>query len=108
MLALIEQNRSQIELLCRRNAVQRLELFGSAARGAFDPQTSDLDFFAEFEDLGWKDSSRRYFGLLHGLEDLLHVRIDLVDRSAIENHHFLEMADRDRALIYAAPVAKAS
>lgn len=42
---------------------RRLELFGSAARGDFDPQAGDLDFFVEFEPAGWKGSFRRFMGL---------------------------------------------
>ena len=38
MLDLIEQHREQITALCRQYDVKRLELFGSAARGDFDPQ----------------------------------------------------------------------
>jgi uncharacterized protein len=108
VLTLIEQHRPQIEQLCRKCHVTRLELFGSAARGDFDPATSDLDFFVEFEDLGWQGSSKRYFGVLHGLEDLLGRKVDLVERSAVTNPYFFQVADRYRELIYAAPVAKAS
>ena len=108
MLPLIEHHRAQIEALCRQNAVRKLELFGSAARGQFDPARSDLDFFVDFEDLGWRGASRRYFDLLHGLEDLLKVRIDLVERTAVQNPIFFEIAEQNRDLIYAAPVAKAS
>ena len=108
MLPLIEQHRTQIEALCRKHHVTRLELFGSAARGDFDPAHSDLDFFVEFEELGWRGSSDRYFGLLHGLEDLFHRKIDLVERKAVRSRLFLTVADEFRELIYAAPVAKAS
>lgn len=108
MLALIEENRQEIEALCRRHRVSRLELFGSAARGDFDPASSDLDFFVEFEDLGWRGSSERFFGVLHGLEDLLDKKIDLVERAAVTNPYFLRVADRHRELVYARPVAKAS
>jgi predicted nucleotidyltransferase len=108
MLALVEQHREQIEQLCRKYHVVRLELFGSAARGDFNPETSDLDFFVEYEDLGWEGSSKRYFGLLHGLEDLLQRRIDLVDRSAVTNPYFLKVANRYIETVYGAPVAKAS
>jgi predicted nucleotidyltransferase len=102
MLPLIEQNRVAIDALCRQYRVRRLELFGSAARGDFDPATSDFDFLVEFEDLGWQGSSDRYFGLLHGLEDLLQRRIDLVEREAVENPIFLEVASRYLAPLYAA------
>jgi hypothetical protein len=107
MLDLVEQHRSEIELLCRKYRINRLELFGSAARGDFDFDKSDLDFFVEFEDLGWKGSSERYFGLLHGLEDLFGRKIDLVERKAITNPFFLQVADASRrSTVYAAAIAE--
>jgi hypothetical protein len=45
MLKLIEEHRVEIAGLCRKHGVKRLELFGSAARGDFDPGRSDVDFF---------------------------------------------------------------
>jgi predicted nucleotidyltransferase len=100
MLPLIEQHRPQIEALCRKHRVLRLELFGSGARGDFDPQASDLDFFVEFEDLGWRGSFRRYMGLKLDLEDLLGRSVDLVEPSAITNPYFLDVANRNRAPVY--------
>jgi uncharacterized protein len=44
----LEQHRERLAELCRRYGVRRLELFGSAARGQFDPATSDLDFLVLF------------------------------------------------------------
>ena len=44
MIALIEQHRDVLATLCRRFKVRRLDLFGSAAQGTFDPQSSDLDW----------------------------------------------------------------
>ena len=49
MTNLIEQHRSEVIDLCRRYGVRRLELFGSAATGAFEPERSDLDFLVEFD-----------------------------------------------------------
>lgn len=46
---IVEQNLPAIAELCRRFGVRRLDLFGSAAMGRFDPQRSDLDFLVEFE-----------------------------------------------------------
>jgi predicted nucleotidyltransferase len=102
MITLVEEHRAQIESLCRKYHVTRLELFGSAARGDFEPATSDLDFFVEFEPLGWKGSSDRYFGLLHGLEDLFQRDVDLVERVSAANPHFIELATKHRQLLYAA------
>jgi uncharacterized protein len=102
MIELIERYRPQVEALCRTYHVTRLELFGSATRADFNPAKSDLDFFVVFEPLGWKGSSNRYFGLLHGLEDLFGKKIDLVEPAAVRNPHFIEVANKHRELLYAA------
>ena len=48
MIELIEQHRPDLADLCRRFGVHRLEVFGSAADGQFDPTRSDIDFLVEF------------------------------------------------------------
>ena len=99
MIALVEQHRPEIDQLCRRYGVRRLELFGSAASGRFDPASSDLDFLVEFAagpSARWRD----YFDLLHALEDLLGRRVDLVETRAIRNPWFLEVVNRHRDVLY--------
>jgi uncharacterized protein len=108
MIELIEKYRAEIGALCRKYRVVRLALFGSAARADFDPERSDLDFLVEFEELGWRGSADRYFGVLHGLEDLLGRKIDLVDRKAVTSRIFMESATGVSQTIYAAAIAKAS
>jgi len=44
---LVEQQRAIAEV-CRRFGVERLDVFGSAAQGRFDPQRSDFDFIVRF------------------------------------------------------------
>jgi uncharacterized protein len=102
MLPLIEQHRDAVSSLCRKFHVRRLELFGSAARGQFDPTRSDLDFFVEFVDLGWKGSFKRYMGLKLSLEELFQCEVDLVELDEITNPHFRVVATRHRELLYAA------
>jgi hypothetical protein len=60
--------------LCRRHRVRRLDLFGSAATGAFDPERSDLDFLVEFEALEPGTYFDAYFGLREGLESVVRPR----------------------------------
>ena len=50
MIDLIAEHRAEIADLCRQYGVLRLDLFGSAATGAFNEETSDLDFVATFAD----------------------------------------------------------
>ena len=86
MHALIEQHRQEITELCRRHGVRRLEVFGSAARGAdFDPRTSDVDFLVSFDKptgAGW---FKRDLDLAEALRALLGRPVDLVSRVAVES-----------------------
>jgi predicted nucleotidyltransferase len=102
MISIVQNNREGIERLCRRFRVRRLELFGSAVRGQFDPETSDLDFLVDFEQLEPEEYADTYFGLLEGLRELFKRNVDLVMVSAVKNPYFLEGIERSRTLLYAA------
>jgi hypothetical protein len=97
----VVQKQPQLEALCRRYRVIRLELFGSGADGGFREADSDLDFLVEFETAspGYAD---RYFGLLESLCDLFQRPIDLVVASAIRNPYFKESVERTKTVLYAA------
>jgi uncharacterized protein len=98
---LVEQRREQIEALCKKYRVKRLELFGSAARNVFDPASSDLDFLVLF-DVQPDARADAYFGLLSDLEKLFGRKVDLVDVTAARNPYFMAEALRHRVRLYAA------
>jgi predicted nucleotidyltransferase len=98
----LAQHRSELEALCRRYGVRRLELFGSAAAGQDRPGQSDLDFLVEFAPVPPGGYADAYFGLLEPLEALFRRPVDLVVASAIKNPYFLEAVERTKALLYAA------
>ncbi len=102
MVQLIEDKREKLNRLCERFNVQRLEVFGSAADGSFDPATSDLDFLVEFLPLQPGQHFATYFGLLDKLQGLFGRRVDLVMTRAIKNRYFLKSVDQSRTIIYAA------
>ena len=102
MISIVQSNRKAVERLCQRFRVRRLELFGSAVRGQFDPETSDLDFLVDFEQLKPEEYADTYFGLLEGLRELFKRNVDLVMVSAVKNPYFLEAIERSRTLLYAA------
>ena len=102
MLDLIEQHRTELSDLCRKYAVKRLELFGSAVRGDFDPGKSDLDFAVEFTDFTVENAADRFLGLMVDLEDLFCRKIDLVSYPAIRNPFFKQAVDQTRVSLYAA------
>lgn len=102
MIQFIENNLPAIESLCRRFFVTRLEVFGSATGGGFDPQHSDVDLLVEFKPLEPGALADAYFGLLGELERLLKRKIDLVTPRAIKNPYFLRAVNRSRRTLYAA------
>jgi len=102
MLDLIEQHHVQLQELCRKYDVHRLDVFGSAVNGEFDPSRSDLDFLVEFNNFTVDNAADRYFGLLVDLQDLFGREIDLVSYRAIRNPYFKQIVDRTRVMLYAA------
>lgn len=84
MLKKIESHREQIARLCRRHGVRRLELFGSAARGAdFEPDRSDIDFLVNFID-DKTPTLADFLELESQLSDLLDRPVDLMSRGTVE------------------------
>lgn len=102
MIQLIQDNRNALENLCRRHRVRRLDVFGSAVGGGFDPESSDLDFLVEFHELRANEYADAYFGLLEDLRALFQREVDLVVDSAVKNPYFRESIERSRTLLYAA------
>jgi predicted nucleotidyltransferase len=101
MNRLIEEKRRELEGVCRRHNVERIELFGSAAGSDFEDATSDLDFLVTFQGLGLNQYADAYFGLREDLEALFHRPVDLVVASAIQNPYFRQAVDSTRTLVYA-------
>ena len=102
MIREITEQSAAIEGLCRRFRVRRLELFGSAAAGRFNPHSSDLDFLVEFEALRANEYADTYFGLLEALQKLFKRDVDLVVAGSVKNPYLRESIQRSRTLLYAA------
>ena len=92
----------QLTEICHRRGVERLEVFGSAASGRFDPLSSDLDFLVELRPASPAELADRYFGLLEDLQSLFGRPVDLVMTRAIKNPYFLRGIEDSRTLLYAA------
>lgn len=101
MINEIEEHRAELGAPCRRLHVQKLDVFGSAARGDFDPQQSDFDFIVAFERGFPFHPFDAYFELKEGLEALLGGNVDLVMDGTIENPYRKASVERSRELVYA-------
>lgn len=102
MIELVKQQHQVLGALCVQYGVRRLEVFGSAATGDFNEQSSDIDFLVEFLPLEPSQSADAYFGLLFALEKLFGRSIDLVMPSAVKNPYFLQSINQSREVLYAA------
>lgn len=101
MSNVIEQHQSEVAELCRLSGARRLDAFGSAIRGDFDPLTSDLDFLVELEDMRPAEYARAYFTLKEGLESLFGRPVDLVTASSLANPYFRDRIASECRTVYA-------
>lgn len=101
MIALVSDNLDQIAALCREYGIRKLDLFGSAATGAFDPETSDIDLIA---DLGEYEPgvTRRFFAFADALEGLFGRKVDLLTEAQIQNPYFRQAIEEQRTHLYEA------
>jgi predicted nucleotidyltransferase len=102
VLPLITNKLPELSELCRRCAVRRLDLFGSAAGGAFDPARSDLDFVVEFLPVVRGGFDDVYFRLLEGLGHIFGRNVDLIESDSISNPYFRRSVDATKVPVYAA------
>ena len=102
MIEEIALHREELRALCRRFHVRWLDLFGSAARGDFDPERSDVDFLVKFDRSAPQHPFDAYFGLKEALEELLGRPVDLVEASAVRNPYLKASIEQSRENVYAA------
>lgn len=99
MIDLIQDNLEAVADRCRQYGVRKLEVFSSAATGAFDPETSDIDFLCEFDDPE-HDLVDRFLGLAENLEGLFGRRVDLIPNRRFDNPYFRSAVNRSRVMVY--------
>ena len=97
----IQQHQTAIAELCRHYRVQRLEVFGSAARGTdFAPESSDADFLVEFSPSAVGPTLKAFFGLQADLSQILGRAVDLVEFSALRNPYIQVSVNQSREVVY--------
>ncbi len=97
----VAERAEEIREICRAHGVKRLDLFGSAATGEFDPERSDVDFLVTFHKgvrRGWMGE---YFDLRQALEELLGRPVDLVSDHEFRNPYFRDAVEESRTPLYA-------
>ncbi len=98
---------AEIAAVCRQFGVARLEVFGSAAVGGFDPASSDYDFIARFSAQPGASMARRFLGFNEALETLLERKVDLMTDRPIQNPYLRAAVDASRKPVYAESTSEA-
>ena len=96
MIPLIARHSDELAELCRRHHVKRLEVFGSAAVGDFNPETSDIDFLVEFDDSDEFLLFQTRRDLTQELESLFNRSVDIVIFANVENPYFRTSVESTR------------
>lgn len=96
---LLSQIESTSSELCKHFGIKRLGLFGSVARGE-DSRSSDIDFFAEFEDPSPESMPQRYFGFIEAAEERYQRPIQLLTPRMIRNPFLKQSIQKDLIIVY--------
>jgi predicted nucleotidyltransferase len=98
---LVVERLDEVRALCEKYGVKSLSIFGSAVKGTFDAQKSDLDFVVEF--LPEDDPLRRgeyYLDLLVDLQRLFARNVDLLVGTKIDNPYFKQVLELTARELY--------
>lgn len=96
----IQNNFDKILALCSRCQVERLYLFGSAVRGDFKEETSDIDVIVEIINDDPLEKGQLLLDFWNNLEKIVGRKVDLLTDQPIRNPYFKREVDRTKVLIY--------
>ena len=88
----------KIQHFCVGQPIKKAWLFGSCSRGE-ETSESDVDILVEYDRLHERISLMRIAGMMIGLEDLLHRKVDMVESGRLLPFA-QESVERDKYLVY--------
>jgi uncharacterized protein len=96
----LEKYIGEIKILCQKNKVKSLYVFGSVLTDRFT-NLSDIDLIVDIDSNDPFDYADNYFNLKFSLEELLNRQIDLLEHKSIKNPFLRENIDNSKNLLYA-------
>jgi len=96
----LERYIGEIRILCQKNKVRNLYVFGSVLTDRFNDK-SDIDLIVDIDSNDPLDYADNYFNLKFALEELLNRQIDLLENKALKNPYLRENIDNSKTLLYA-------
>ena len=95
----LESYIGEIRLLCKKNRVKSLYVFGSVLTDQFTDK-SDIDLIVDIDSIDPLEYSDFYFNLKFELEELLRREIDLLESRALKNPYLIDNINRSKTLLY--------
>src|SRR3982074_1226414 len=108
MIELVSQRKRELIELCRKFKVERLDLFGSAATGSFESESSDLDFIVSFGSPTPGTYLDLYLDFAEALERLFQHPVDVLTEKSIRNPYFRRSVELTRQPLYERPNEEAA
>lgn len=99
MIDLVHQKRDAIADHCHEYGLGSLDVFGSAATGAFNESSSDVDFIVDFLDRS-PGIANRCLDFAEALERLLGRPVDLMFNGPITNLYLRQTVNASRENIF--------
>ena len=96
----LERYIGEIRILCQKNKVKSLYVFGSVLTGRFTDK-SDIDLIVDIDSIDPLEYSDFYFNLKFALEELLRREIDLLESRALKNPYLIDNINQSKTLLYA-------
>ena len=93
----IEDLNINFDDLCVRYGIQKLEVFGSFARGDAH-QNSDIDLIAQFT--GLTNLVDRFFSFKSEVEKISKHPVDILPNKPFKNPIFAKNVNKDRKIVY--------
>ena len=100
MNPIVAEREQDLARLCEEHRVARLDVFGSAVTGEFDPETSDLDFLVTFQEAADEDGFHNRFRLQDALAALFGRKVDVIPERSITNPYFRANVEDTRDPVY--------
>lgn len=105
MTPLVQDNIARIQDICKTFGVQKMFVFGSAARGEDFDAESDIDLLYKLNPevrARPVEEQPDFFEMLFSLEELFGRKVDLIDLTRVKNPYLIQGINQCKLKLYEA------
>jgi predicted nucleotidyltransferase len=96
----IGRDRKAFAEICQGHGVHSLHAFGSAVKGGFNPENSDIDLLVEINLPDPIDRGEKLWSFWNAMETFFKRRVDLLTPSSLSNPYLIKAIEASKILIY--------